>query len=359
MSFSDNHHGGLDAAELRRLGLDPADVIDFSVNSNPFGSPPAVLAALGALDVALYPDRDCLQLRESLAELNAVAAENVLAGNGSAQLIWLAAQALLRTGQRAVVAGPTFGEYRRAAEALGVQVLAVDAERPHYRIDLEEISRAAVSSGARAVFLCNPNNPSGQCLPDTAITAFERYLPADCWLVLDEAYRAFVPGIDFPHTCGVRTLLLRSMTKDFALAGLRLGYALGPAQLIERMSAFQPTWSVSAPAQAAGLEALAELTYYKDSWQRLHTVKTELFAGLENLGCEVLPSDVHFSLLRAPGGGAQLRARLLDRGLQVRDCASFGLSEYVRISARLPQHNRALLRTLAELRAEGLMEENQ
>jgi len=357
LSFSDNHHGGLDLAELRRLGLDPEDVIDFSVNSNPFGPPPAVLAALDALDVTLYPDRDCLQLRESLAELNAVVPENVLAGNGSAQLIWLAAQALLRSGQWAVVAGPTFGEYQRAAETLGARVLAVNAAGPHCRMDLEEISRAAASTGARTVFLCNPNNPSGQFLPDTAITAFKRSLPADCWLVLDEAYRAFVPGMDFPHARHTRTLLLRSMTKDFALAGLRLGYALGPAPLIERMRAFQPTWSVGAPAQAAGLAALRELRYYQESWQRLHAVKMELFTALVSAGHTLLPSDVHYAQLRAPGGGAQLRARLLARGLQVRDCASFGLPEYVRISARLTQHNRALLRALAELRAEGMLEE--
>ena len=358
MSFSNNHHGGLDVAELRRLGLDPAEVIDFSVNSNPFGPPPAVLDALGALDIARYPDRDCLQLRESLSELNAVAPENVLVGNGSAQLIWLAAQALLRSGQRAVVVSPTFSEYRRAAETLGTQVVAVKAAEPYFRIDVEEVSRAAASTGARVVFLCNPNNPSGQFLPDVAITALERSLPSDCWLVLDEAYRAFVPDMDFPHTRGVRTLLLRSMTKDFALAGLRLGYALGPVDCIARMRRFQPTWSVSAPAQAAGLAALRQLTYYRKSWQRLHAAKIELFTALERIGCEVLPTDVHYALMRASGSGAQLRTRLLSYGLQVRDCASFGLAEYVRISTRLPQHNHALLHALSELRAKKLTEEN-
>lgn len=357
MSFSDNHHGGLDLAELRRLGLDPADVIDFSVNSNPFGPPPAVLEAVRAVDISTYPDRDCLRLRESLAEMNRVSTDNILAGNGSVELIWMILQARLKPGDTVVIAEPTFGEYRRAAETLGARVLAVNAAGPHCRMDLEEISRAAASTGARAVFLCNPNNPSGQFLPDTAITAFKRSLPADCWLVLDEAYRAFVPGMDFPHARHTRTLLLRSMTKDFALAGLRLGYALGPAPLIERMRAFQPTWSVGAPAQAAGLAALRELRYYQESWQRLHAVKIELFTALVSAGHTLLPSDVHYALLRAPGGGAQLRARLLKRALQVRDCASFGLPEYVRISARLTQHNRALLRALAELRAEGMLEE--
>ncbi|MDK2980343.1 MAG: adenosylcobyric acid synthase [Chloroflexota bacterium] len=352
-SYSGEAHGGLNLHELRALGLDPARVIDFSVNSNPFGPPPSVLAAVRSVDLSVYPQRGSLALRERLAELNGTVPANVLVGNGSAELIGLAVQALLQPGERVVIVGPTFGEYRRAAGARGVRVMEVQAKAPHYRIDLKEVRHVAEKEKARAVFLCNPNNPTGQLLADSQITDLEDSLPPDCWLVLDEAYRAFVPGLDFVHAGGERTLLLRSMTKDFALAGLRLGYVLGQKDLIERMRSLQPTWSVNAPAQAAGQAALAELPYYKDSWRRLHTLAVDLFASLAEAGYEILPSALHYALLRAPVSGAQLRAKLLRRSLQVRDCASFGLPRYVRISTRLADQNRALLRALIDLHSEA------
>ncbi len=160
--------------------------------------------------------------------------------------------------------------------------------------------------------------------------------------IVDEAYLAFARGLLSALSLQApNVLVLRSMTKDFALAGLRLGYALGPAELIESMGNLQPTWSVNALAQAAGQAALAELPYYRGTWQRLHSLATELFTSLAEAGYEMLPSALHYALLRAPGNGAQLRARLLGRSMQVRDCASFGLPQYVRISTRLEDQNRA------------------
>lgn len=350
-----NDHGGLDPRELQRLGLDPAEVIDFSVNSNPFGPPQAVLEAVRAVDISTYPDRDCLRLRESLAEMNRVSTDNVLAGNGSVELIWMILQALLKPGDTVVIAEPTFGEYRRAAAALGARVISANAQLPPFKFDREEILKTAREQQARLLFLCNPNNPSGQFLPDAELSALERALPPGCLLVLDEAYRAFVPGAVRQHPFRENTILLRSMTKDFALAGIRLGYVLAHREVITRLRQFQPTWSVNSPAQAAGCAALRELAYYQDTWQRLDGIKTEFFSALAAAGYQVLPTHVHFALMRTNRPAGQLRAFLLNRSMQVRDCASFGLPQYLRICARLPEENRRLVEILAELR--GLEED--
>ena len=346
-----NDHGGLNPQELFRLGLDPAEVIDFSVNSNPFGPSPAVLAAVRALDISIYPDRNCLRLRESLAEWNQVGIDSILAGNGSAELIWMIAQALLKAGDAVVVAAPTFGEYQRAATALGAHVISVSAQPPQFKVDLKKVLKAATVQQARLVFLCNPNNPTGQFIPDAEITALEQSLPPDCLLVLDEAYRAFVPGITLPHPFGDKTILLRSMTKDFALAGLRLGYAIARSAIITELTRFQPTWSVNSLAQAAGSAALKELPYYRDTWQRLQEIKTGLFSTLAAENYDVFAADVHFAIIRTNDAARKVRGQLLNRSILVRDCASFGLSQHIRISARLPEQNQRLINAFAEVRA--------
>jgi len=346
-----NDHGGLDPQELFRLGLDPAEVIDFSVNSNPFGPSPAVLAVVRALDISTYPDRNCLRLRESLAEWNQVGIDNILAGNGSAELIWMIARALLKAGDAVVVAAPTFGEYQRAATALGARVISVSAQPPQFKVDLKEVLKTAAAQQARLVFLCNPNNPTGQFIPDAEIAALEQALPPDCLLVLDEAYRAFVPGIALPHPFGGSTILLRSMTKDFALAGLRLGFAIARSEVITELSRFQPTWSVNSLAQAAGCAALKDLPYYQDTWQRLQEIKTELFSTLTAENYDVLAAKVHFALIRTKEAAGKVRELLLSRSILVRDCASFGLPQYIRVSAKLPVQNQKLINSLAEVRA--------
>ena len=346
-----NEHGGLNPQELFRLGLDPAEVIDFSVNSNPFGPSPAVLAAVRALDISTYPDQNCYRLRESLAEWNQVGIDNILAGNGSAEVIWTIAQAFLKAGDAVVIAAPTFGEYQRAATALGAQVISVSAQPPQFKVDLKEVLKAATAQQARLVFLCNPNNPTGQFIPDAEITALEQSLPPGCLLVLDEAYRAFVPGIALPHPFGDQTILLRSMTKDFALAGLRLGYAIARSEIITELSRFQPTWSVNSLAQAAGCAVRKELPYYQDTWQRLEEIKTGLFSTLAAENYDVLAADVHFALIRTNEAAGKVREQLLSRSILVRDCASFGLPQYIRVSARLPEQNQKLINAFAEIRS--------
>lgn len=353
--FSEDH-GGLNPSELKRLGIAADRVIDFSVNSNPFGPPEAVREAIRSVDISAYPDRECGQLRNALAALNGVSPANVLIGSGTAELIWLAARAFLRPGDPVVIVGPTFGEYRRAANASGAEVIEVRAEPPAFPPPLDRIIEVVRAKRPRLVFVCNPNNPTGKYLRPGRMEQFLKAIPSGSLVVLDEAYRAFIDGSFFGACPTERCILLRSMTKDFALAGLRLGYALAAPDIIQRLKGQQPVWSVNALAQSAGYAALSELDYYRGTLAKLREMKGKLFRDLQAIDCMLIGSDTHFFMLRAPLPAHDFRLQLLRSGIQVRDCTSFSLSEFIRVSTRLPSENRELVRVLKRLERAGTKE---
>ena len=349
---SSEEHGGIDPSELEQYALSPEQLIDFSVNINPFGPSPRVREALARVDISRYPDRNCLELRHRLAELNDTALQEILVGNGTAELIWLIARALLKPGDHVLIVGPVFGEYRRAAEQAGATLTEIRAEPPDFQPPLAAAIAAIAQNPPRLVFLCNPNNPSGNYIQSEQVQRLTAACGPETILVYDEAYRDFVAGLSFGPAPARNSLALRSMTKDFALAGLRLGYVLGDAGLLAQLRANQPAWSVSGPAQAAGLAALSDLDYYRQTLAMLKLVSADFHAELQNLGYSLVPSDVHFTLVRLDYPARDLRARLLPSAIQVRDCASFGLPDYVRISTRLPRDNQRLLMALASLTRE-------
>jgi histidinol-phosphate aminotransferase len=341
--FSETH-GGISPSELQRLGVSPGQIIDFSVNSNPFGPSPLVLERLRQVSVAHYPDREVSELTGRLAQANGLRPEQVLVGNGTAELIYLVVQALLRPGQRAVIVGPTFGEYRRAVESLGGEVLEIRAHPPLFKPDLDEILEILQAAQPRLAFVCNPNNPTGAYFEPEQIARLTAGCPEGCCLVLDEAYRPFLNGAFFAALPSGRCLALRSMTKEFALAGARLGYVLGAAELINKMRALQPAWSVNAFAQAAGLAVLDDLVYYQRTLAELRQVREAFLAGLLAKGAQVVPGEMHYFLIHLNQPARLFRQRLLQKGFLVRDCTSFGLPEYIRLSTQLLEANEAFLR---------------
>ena len=340
-------HGALDHAELARLGLTPADLLDFSSNLNPFGPPPGVRAALAHLDVAPYPDRSCLALRHALAAHHNLAPAQVLPGNGANELIHLLARALLAPGATALVIGPTYGEYAEACRLTGAHVVAWRAHEANgFELDPYAISDIVEVERPRLTWLCAPNNPTGADLaPDELCALAEQCATHDGLLVVDRAYAAFVhnpSAATLDQNAPAGLLRLHSLTKSYAIAGLRLGYLLGEPALIERVAAYQPAWSVSSAAQAAGLAALADELFLPTTMPRLWAASDELLAGLQALGLSVWRGDLPFLLVHT-GDAATTRAALLARGCVVRDCTSFGLPAWVRVAPRQPEENARLL----------------
>jgi histidinol-phosphate aminotransferase len=337
-------HGALDFAELERLGIRPEDVLDFSVNSNPFGPSPKVWDAIRQTPLERYPDRESIALRRELAQRLEVSSDQIVVGNGTAELIQLAAFALLQRGEKVMVAEPTFGEYERAVRLMGTNLhrwRAVPETGFAFRPDEIQMELRNV----RMAFICNPNNPTGQILPLEVLDAWARDFPNTLFIV-DEAYLAFVPDMKSAITLHRKNILtLRSMTKDYAIAGLRLGYAVADEVIIQALVDVRPAWNVNALAQSAGLAALQDETHQRETLAQFQIEKQNLIAGLKDLGFTPVPSHTNYFLLPVTHG-ADFRQKLLAHGILVRDCASFRLPSFVRIATRTEKENAKLLTAL-------------
>jgi threonine-phosphate decarboxylase len=347
----DGVHGALDLEELRRYGLDPETVLDFSANVNPYGPSEKVREAIARVRIDRYPDRECLALRRALANSEGVPITHVLAGNGASEIIWLTALAFAEPGERVLVLGPTYCEYARGPLLQRARVITCQCrEEADFVPDLQRINEQLATLGPRLAFICNPNNPTGAVLAPATIADWAQEFPGTLFVV-DEAYLPFAVGLgsaaDFPLQ---NLLVVRSMTKDCGLAGLRLGYAIGQPDMIAALRQMQPPWSVNAMAQAAGVAALADTAHRRKTLDWVGAAKQELVRGLRRAGLNCLPSATHFFLVRAPhNDGSAFRHQLLQSGIVVRDCTSFELPGFVRIATRQPPDNDRLLKAVAEV----------
>jgi histidinol-phosphate aminotransferase len=328
-------HGGIDYAELKEMGVNPDEVLDFSVSTNPFLPPPGIREMLKDIPLERYPDSQATALRQRLAVRLGVEPENILAGSGTTELIRLVALAYFRRGDPVLILEPTYGEYEVAARIAGARLLKLRApEKDGFVHDIADVVALIRKRCPRAVFICNPNNPTGKYLPRADI---ERVLAAmdDNLLVLDEAYVAFVTKSWSPFVLTEKgsVIVLRSMTKDYGLPGLRLGYAVARRKIIDNLKTIIPPWNVNSVAQAVGLAVLEQDEYLRQSMEKIRQAKRFLAVGLAGMGFQVLPSDTHYFLVKVGNAPAYRRA-LLRYGILLRDCTSFGLPEYVRIAPR-------------------------
>ena len=339
-------HGAITPAELERLGLRPEEVIDFSHSINPYGPAPAVQEALARVPLDRYPDPESLALRRALAAHLHRSVAQIIVGNGSAELLWLIALAFLDAGERVLILGPTFGEYARAARLMGAEVVTWRADAgDDFAIQPDPVARLLAQTRPKLLFLCHPNNPTGQLAPLDALAAWAAAHPHTLFVV-DEAYLPFAPAAASALSLNAPNILtLRSMTKAQALAGLRLGYAVGDEALIAALRRVQPPWSVNALAQAAGVAALADSAHQTRTLARLAADKAALVRALAEQGWQPVPSAAHFFLLPVEDAAA-CRSALLEQGVVVRDCTSFGLPGHIRIATRTPAENKRLMEAL-------------
>ncbi len=342
-------HGAITPAELERLGLKAEQVLDFSVNINPYGPPPGVREALLAAPIARYPDPEALALRRALAHHLDQPVSRILVGNGASELIWLTALAFLEAGDRILIAAPTYGEYARAARIMAAHVIEWRAfPQADFAMDPEAFLGLIKAHAPKIIFLCHPNNPTGQPVPLAALARGADEHPHSLFVV-DEAYLPFAPTVRSALTLDrPNILVLRSVTKAYALAGLRLGYAVGPEPLVAALKRMQPPWSVNVMAQAAGLAALGQSRWLQNTLTRLQHNARNLMHTLRDMGRCPHPSATHYALLPV-GDASRVRAALLRQGIVVRDATSFGLPHYIRIAARTPAENARLIHALTQL----------
>ena len=356
-------HGGLRPEELRALGLKPEEVLDFSASISPIGPPSGVWEAINRVNLAAYPDPRCLVLREAisnhLSETRSatIGTECILAGNGSTEIIHLLARAFLSpprpgTANTGFLFTPTYGEYAGACAVAGAATSCLDGgQSPGFRWDLNQAVRRIASEKPSLVFLCNPNNPTGVFLEGQEVQILvEATYQAGGLLVLDEAYVSFAENRwDSLDLVGNGTVVVvRSMTKDYALTALRVGYSVASQDVTAGLDRFQPDWSVNGLAQAAALAALQDADYLPRAQRAVTEAKDYLSDRLTQIGFSVPPSSANFLLMRV-GDGAAWRNKLMRQGLSVRDCASFGLPEYIRIGIRSLPDCQRLVQAIADL----------
>lgn len=346
-------HGGDWAGYRAEFGC---DALDFSANVSPLGLPAGVAAAIiNALPTAdRYPDPLCRELRAALAGAEGVPADWILCGNGAADLIFRLALAV--RPRRALLPAPTFAEYEAALQTVGCAVQRVFL-REENEFAVTEKFIDAVTPETDIVFLCQPNNPTGQVTPPELVERLVRRC-AECGAVLavDECFLDFLPDRDAWTAKQLlrdapQLIILKAFTKLYAMAGVRLGYALcGDAALLEKMRGAGQPWAVSSLAQAAGLAALQETAYAGAVRALIAEQRPRMAAGLRALGLRVMDGQANYLLFRAtPDFGEKLRRR----GAVVRSCANYpGLdAAWYRTAVRTAEENTRLLQIMGEILA--------
>ncbi|MFC2016430.1 pyridoxal phosphate-dependent aminotransferase [Chloroflexota bacterium] len=352
-------HGGLNQAELKAMGLTPEAVLDFSVCSNPFLSPSRVRKILNTININSYPDSEATEFRQCLSARLGVASGNILAGSGAVELIRLIALTYFGLGDSVLILEPTFGEYKVACQIIGAGVVSQwGREEESFAPRIEETLNLIRQCHPRGIFICNPNNPTGQYLTRQEVEMVLDVCEGGL-LILDEAYIAFVDeswsSIDLISRGNV--VIVRSMTKDYALAGLRLGYAVAHEEIINALLRVRPPWNVNAVAQKAGVIALEDTDYLEWCKQEIKNAKQFLLNELSRIGFISVPSRANFFLVKVTNAKG-FRTALLRHGILVRDCTSFGLPEYVRIAARTMPECQRLITTIQVMKDKGELSAN-
>jgi histidinol-phosphate aminotransferase len=332
---------GLTIAEVKELyGL--AEVVKLSWNENLFGPLPGLLEAVSAEleNVWLYPEQPYIDFRKEVAAATGTSAANVVPANGSLALLGHVASLLLRPGSHVVVPALTYGLYAQISATRGATVHRVPMRE--LAIDLDAVAEAANRVDARIVWICDPNNPTGAALGQDEWQAFLRALPERCVAVVDEAYADFVPPDRRAHREldvleGRRVIVLRSFSKLFGLAGLRLGYALVDESLVPYFDLLEEPFNVNCAALAAGCACLRARAAVEARREAVAAARTTLSDVLRGAGFEPLPSAANFVLARVDVDDVVLGDRLAERGILLRPGSDYGLPGYVRVTVGPPE----------------------
>jgi len=328
-------------------------VVKMASNENSLGPSPRTLAALTAAlpQVHRYPDASGSRLKQVLSNHLKMDPVNIILGNGSDEIIELVVRAFLRPGQKVAMSDPTFLFYSKVIQAASGRMVKVPLKNLQH--DLTGI-REAVDDETRLIFLDNPNNPSGSLLPAADLKSFLTDLPNVTVLVLDEAYRDFVRNAELVEPnewiYGDRPVIfLRTFSKAYGLAGLRLGYGLGPAELITYLDRIRQPFNVNSLAQIGAIAALEDKDFYQKTRNMTWSGLDYLWAELDKLGVKYHQSQTNFFLFELNKPSREVCDLLLKKGIIVRPMESYGLKQTIRLSVGLPEENERFIKAFKEV----------
>ena len=350
--ITDVPHGGPDYADLEKKGILDKNLLDFSVSINPFPLPRPVRLAIKYSRVSAYPDPEALRLRAAISTHRGRHRDEIIPVSGLSQGIFLLNTLLSSNRRGTVIAGPTYGEYEKYSRIAGSEVTEFRSlEKDNFYPDTDKLCSMIRDKKPAVTWLCNPNNPTSSILESVELREIALACKAvDGHLIIDEAYINFTGQADKSSVSAGNIITMRSMTKDFSLPGLRLGYIMADRKITAGLKSLQPVWSVSSPAQAAGVASLSSLEAYEKQWDKIRKSRAEFIRMLENFSLKIYPGTANFILIKPdkvtePGWSEGL----LNSGILVRDCTSFGLPGFIRLGVLPPPANRKFIKTIRRL----------
>ena len=352
---------GKPISELEReLGI--TGIIKLASNENPLGTSPKAIAAMRAVldETALYPDGNAFALKRALAEHHGADPSHILVATGSDHILEMIARAFLGTGRSTVISRYGFAVYGIVSQAAGAEIRiaeALPADHPTqpYGHDLAKMA-GAITADTRVVFIANPNNPTGTWVDKPALTTFLGKVPADCLVLLDEAYFEFASDFtrDYPDSSTLlarfpNLIVMRTFSKIYGLAGARVGYALANPRLVEVLNRVRLSFNPNSIGQVGAAAALGDTEHLKQTLELNHTELPKLDAGLNALGLKTIPSICNFVTADMGKPGRAVFLALLKEGVIVRPLDGYGMPNHLRISVGLKEQNLRLLAALKKV----------
>lgn len=336
----------------REMGLDVSSIVKLASNENPLGVSPKAYEAMqnALLDIARYPDGNSFALRDAVSAKFAVKPEQIVFGNGSNDILELAARAFLTPGSEAIYSEHAFAVYALVTQAVGAKGVVVPAK--DYGHDLTAML-AAITPLTKIIFIANPNNPTGTLIPKDELHQFLKQTPKNVLIVLDEAYDEYLSVVDkseaiswladFPNL-----IISRTFSKAYGLAGLRIGFGLAAGEIADIINRVRQPFNVNSVAQAAAVSALADDDFLARSYALNQAGMVQLTEGAKRLGLDYIPSYGNFVSIRIDNA-AEVYQQLLQQGVIVRPIANYGLPDYLRVSIGLFSENARFLEVLANI----------
>ncbi len=350
------YHPGKPISELvRELSLDKDKVIKLASNENPLGtSPMAKEAMIQALnEVSRYPDGSGFELKAALSEYLGVSTQQIVLGNGSNDVLELAARIFLRPGASAVYSQYAFAIYPLLVQAVGATGIAVPAR--NFGHDLAAMLDATTAE-TRIVFIANPNNPTGTLCEGRDLLRFMERISPDILVILDEAYDEYLAEIHKAHSIGwlknfPNLVITRTFSKAYGLAGVRVGFALASPDIANLMNRIRQPFNVNSIAQAGALAALKDVEFVKQAYSTNRNGMLQMVDGLRQLGVDYIPSHANFISIRIDGesnNALKVYKDLLRRGVIVRPLNNYGMNHYLRVTISLEAENLKFLSALEQ-----------
>jgi histidinol-phosphate aminotransferase len=333
----------------RQYGL--ADVIKLASNENPFGSSPKALAAIckALPDLNQYPDSRCYELRHALAEQFQIDPEQIVVGNGADGVITQICMAYLDESSEVIASMCSFPNYERFTHIMRAPLIKIPMR--DYRLDLEAMADA-ISGRTKAIFICNPNNPTGTIVTAKEVESFVAQVPEDVLVVFDEAYCDLVASDEYPETIAYvregreNVILLRTFSKVYGLAGIRLGYGIAMPGVLAPLNQVKESFPVNQLAQVAGIAALQDREFLRRTVEANHASRLWLYRQFERLGLSYLESHTNFVLVHIGPRALDVQEELLRRGVIVRPCDGYDLCDCLRVTVGTPEQDARFIETL-------------